>query len=160
MKLKDDGSATVDKPPNHTVFNALSTGNLAPKSLLQRRQQAASNLQGVPQASTQIHNHFSLPDSFFGLLSNTLPGPTNTPAIVSNSQMLLLIAQPSGPKLTIADFCRNYSLSDSICARLTENGYSGTHTFSYIEVGDLKEMGFKGGEIAELKHAVATWASS
>jgi hypothetical protein len=101
IKLKEDGSVTLDKPPNHKSFNALSTGNLAPKSLLQRRQQAASNPQGVPQASTQIHNHFSIPDALLGFLSNTLPGPTNTPTVVSNSQMLLSIAQPSGPKLSI-----------------------------------------------------------
>jgi hypothetical protein len=40
-----------------------------------------------------------------------------------------------------------------------ENGYTGTRTIRYIIVSELKEMGFKNGEIAAMKDAVARWAN-
>ena len=44
--------------------------------------------------------------------------------------------------------------------KLDENGYTSSNTISYIWVSELKEMGFKHGEIAAMKDAVWQWISS
>ncbi|KAG2065185.1 hypothetical protein BDR04DRAFT_1122038 [Suillus decipiens] len=47
----------------------------------------------------------------------------------------------------------------NIHAKLTENGYTGTRTIRYIVMSELKEMGFKNGEIVAMKDAVVQWAN-
>jgi len=42
--------------------------------------------------------------------------------------------------------------------KLDENGYTTSNTITYIRVSELKEMGFKHGEIAAMKDAVRQWA--
>jgi len=63
------------------------------------------------------------------------------------------------PCLTLQQFCSKYSLSDAVYQKLDENGYTGSNTISYIRVSELKEMGFKHGEIAAMKDAVRQWVS-
>lgn len=62
--------------------------------------------------------------------------------------------------MKLADFCSYFELSQDIQQKLASNGYTGTRTIWYIVVSELKEMGFKNGEIAEMKDAVARWAKS
>jgi hypothetical protein len=72
--------------------------------------------------------------------------------------MLLSPSLKPGAKMTIEDFCDHFSLSPEILERLHKNGYSGTHVIQHIEIGKLRSMDFKPGEIAELKEAVRVWA--
>ena len=73
--------------------------------------------------------------------------------------LLPRLAAP-GPRLTLQQFCSEYSLSNAVYHKLDENGYTGSNTISYIQVSELKEMGFKHGEIAAMKDAVRQWILS
>jgi hypothetical protein len=42
---------------------------------------------------------------------------------------------------------------------LTENGFSSPLALRRVTVDDLKEMGFKKGEVAEIEEAVEAWAA-
>ena len=54
------------------------------------------------------------------------------------------------------------STSSSIFYRKSndDNKYSGTQAFAHMEASELRELGFKPGEIVDLKEAVLEWASS
>ena len=75
------------------------------------------------------------------------------------STLLLPNECQAGPTYTVDEFCHQYELDDKICTHLKNNGYACTHTFKYIETLELKTMGFKLGEIAELKEAICLWAA-
>ena len=60
--------------------------------------------------------------------------------------------------MSIAEFCVYYELDDSIRARLDDNGFKVARVLQYVAVNDLKEMGFKFGEIAALKDGVGCWS--
>ena len=63
-----------------------------------------------------------------------------------------------GSKLTLATFCKIYGLADSIKQRLQENAITGSHAFSHMSTTDLQAMGFKLGEVIDLKEAIKEWA--
>ncbi|KAJ7025732.1 hypothetical protein C8F04DRAFT_1299035, partial [Mycena alexandri] len=73
----------------------------------------------------------------------------------------MLVPSPlvPGPKLDINSFCQNYNLDPKIAARFLQHKYRTTDSFWYIEVKELKELGFVAGEIAELSAAIAAWAT-
>jgi len=71
---------------------------------------------------------------------------------------LLPTSAKPGPHLTLNEFCLTYSLSNSVHQKLDENGHTTSNTITYICVSELKEMGFKHGEIAAMKDAVRQWA--
>ncbi|KAJ6542774.1 hypothetical protein B0H19DRAFT_309074 [Mycena capillaripes] len=58
------------------------------------------------------------------------------------------------PRLTVAEFCQQYKLSDKIYQLLTDEGFE--MAGSLLEISDitLKEAKFKAGQIAELKRAL------
>ena len=62
-----------------------------------------------------------------------------------------------GPTLSLHQFCHDYNLSDNILAKLSDNGYTGTETVCYVLISELKEMGFKLGEIAAMRAAMKHW---
>ncbi|KAG1899822.1 uncharacterized protein F5891DRAFT_901698, partial [Suillus fuscotomentosus] len=64
---------------------------------------------------------------------------------------------PNGLSLPLDHFCRDYNLSDGILTKLSDNGYTGTETICYILISELKEMGFKLGEIAAMRAAMKCW---
>jgi hypothetical protein len=45
-----------------------------------------------------------------------------------------------------------------ICEKLHNEGFTGSYPLQYVAIADLKEMGFKYGEIASLKDAVTHWS--
>ncbi|KAG0691673.1 hypothetical protein DFH29DRAFT_1010492 [Suillus ampliporus] len=137
---------TLDKPPNHKEFNTLSSNLL-------------SNSAPLIQSAVLTIN-FNLPNNIFAflwLVTAPLPTPGHQINALINSvdmPVLPVSAQP-GPDLSLVNFCAVYSLSPEIHTKLTENGYMGTQTIRYIIILELKEMGFKNGEIAAMKDAVA-----
>ena len=76
--------------------------------------------------------------------------------MVENDLLVPASAVP-GPSLSLDDFCKAYSLSNNVHQKLDDNGYTGSNTIRYICVPELKEMGFKYGEIAAMKDAVRQW---
>jgi hypothetical protein len=81
------------------------------------------------------------------------------PAPMPNmAPMLLPPLRGPGANMSIAEFCVYYELDDSIRARLDDNGFKVARVLQYVAVNDLKEMGFKFGEIAALKDGVGRWS--
>jgi hypothetical protein len=162
-QLKDDGTATIEKPPNHKLFDALSATNLAPLSPLQLRRLQAQKENSPAPITPQIHNHISFPDNLFGLLqTRPVAEPVPSAAALNPRPPLVAMLIPNrhepGLTCTIEDFCARYELDNTILTKLKDNGYSRMHTFKYIEISELQDMGFKPGEIVELKEAVRLWA--
>jgi len=62
--------------------------------------------------------------------------------------------------MNIDVFCNTYSLPDTILQLFRVEEISGTHAFSHLTETDLTKMGFKMGQIIDLKEAIKTWASS
>jgi hypothetical protein len=123
--------------------------------LLQRRLQ----LNAEAKAAQEIHNHINIPPEIVRLLQpNAIAQPAESRA--NTAPMLLPPPLTPGAKMTIEDFCGRFSLSVEILERLRANGYSGSHVIQHIEIGELRTMAFKPGEIAELKEAVRVWATS
>jgi hypothetical protein len=119
---------------------------------LQQRRQAAEK-SNHPPAAPPVHIH--LPQQAFGAQVFNQMAPPALPAI--NLPLLCTDLSP-GERLTIADFCSRYSLAADIHKRLIENGFSTSLALQRVTVSDLKEMGFKMGEVAELEEAVEMWA--
>ena len=78
--------------------------------------------------------------------------------LVSAPQMTGLIPSTHGPGPRMS--MEQFWLSEDIFRRLDTNKYSGTQAFAHMEPSELRELGFKPGEIVDLKEAVAEWASS
>ena len=85
--------------------------------------------------------------------------PALPPAQVPTGRVSLLPpTHHPGPRLAITEFCTLYSLTNDICMCLTKNGFSSSLALRRVTVDDLKELGFKMGEIAELEEAIEIWA--
>jgi len=62
--------------------------------------------------------------------------------------------------MDIDTFCIIYLLPDAILCHFRDNAITGTHAFLHIAETDLVGMGFKMGEVIDLKEAIKMWASS
>ena len=119
--------------------------------LLERRQQGNSST----ILSTPIQAAAPMPAT----LVQSITPPVFQPLIASD--MLIPADCLPGPELSLENFCKIYCLTDGVQNKLDENGYSGSHTFQYVEWKDLKSnAGLKAGEIAQLKHAISMWSTS
>ena len=109
------------------------------------------NCDKAPQPPTAPVINVVLPNDLYGQYP-TLGLPPHTPA----PQMIGLIpaTHEPGSRLNMVMFCAVFGLSD---ARLTDNAYTATHAFTHKEPVKLREMGFKAGEIVDLKEAVKEW---
>ena len=97
-----------------------------------------------------------LPNNVYGY--QPLPvAPLTQPQVALTS--LILPNCIEGPEMDIERFCLVYNLPPSIKTHFHESAITGTHTFSEINSTDLKEMGFKLGEIIDLKRAIGSWVS-
>lgn len=103
-----------------------------------------------------------LPNNPFGIYQHAPNGPN--PALapahpIAPASRHLISAINQGAKIDLATFCSVYALPDSIHNRLRENAISGTHAFAHLTSEDLKEMGFKLGEIINLNQAIREWGT-
>ena len=64
----------------------------------------------------------------------------------------------AGARIALEEFCTLYNLSESVHMKLEENGYIGSWTLPFADVQDLRDVGFKPGELAQLKDAVLQWS--
>ncbi|KAJ7132727.1 hypothetical protein C8R46DRAFT_1235676 [Mycena filopes] len=169
--LKGTAFADLEVPPNNNLFDAIAAGARGAQSpLLQRRlelreREAAKNAPAAPQVN------FNFPPEFAAFLRQPAPIPAPAPApalplAAPNALTLppntgnMLIPYPCipGPDLTITNFCTTYNLDDDIRNRFESNKYKGSADFEFIEVDELKEMGFMRGEIAQIKGAIGKWS--
>ncbi|KAJ7862829.1 hypothetical protein B0H13DRAFT_2354477 [Mycena leptocephala] len=161
--LKGKAFADLDTPPNNKLFDQVATAARAVQSpLLQRRlelkeEAARKNAPAAPQV------HINFPPEIANLLRPAAPPP---PAAVPNvfipppntANMLIPYPRIPGPDLSIEDFCSLHNLDTDICDRFKQNKYKRTNAFKFVEVDDLKAMGFMRGEIAELTVAIGGWS--
>ena len=93
------------------------------------------------------------------------PGGTGTIALagiapaVPQSNGLIPVTHVAGTRLKIQAFVEFYQLPSSFLCLFTDKAITGTHAFSHITTDDLKAMGFKFGEIIDLKEAIMLWGN-
>jgi hypothetical protein len=118
----------------------------------------SAQTQAVAKAAPEIHNHISIFSEIIKLLQpNARSPPPESRSAAMPSTMLLPPPLKPGAKMSIENFCDQFSLSVDILERLHANGYSGSHVIQHIEIAELRMMAFKPGEIAELKEVVHVW---
>ena len=60
--------------------------------------------------------------------------------------------------MSISEFCDLYALGPDILERFASHMYKDARVLRFVSLADLKEMGFRLGEIAELRDAVELWS--
>jgi hypothetical protein len=141
-------------------------------ALLERRARSNTQLAPLPTAPTMNFN-LNIPAEIVTLLRPHAPppaadtqliaqdpGPVLQPLPVVSNTMLISSDRLPGPELSLADFCSKYGLTNGISQKLDENGYAGSHTFEYASWDEMRDVGLKSGEIAQLKHAIMKWSGS
>jgi hypothetical protein len=161
-QLKGTQFADLDTPPNNELFDKAAAAARAAKSpLLQhhlelKEQAVAKNIPAAPQV------HFNFPAELANLLRPAAaPAPAAPDAFMpplKTANMLIPHPRIPGPDLSIENFCTLYDLDSDICDRFKEHKFKRSNAFKFVEVDELKEMGFMRGEIAELKVAVGVWS--
>ncbi|KAF8173627.1 hypothetical protein BJ912DRAFT_802205, partial [Pholiota molesta] len=161
--LKDDDSATLQKPPNHKLFDMKRTA-LSPA--LQRRldnqNQKNTPLAQAPPPPSVINFNVSkdIADLFrHGSTAPAPPGPAPLPAplaanyVPADCPFLLAPARSPGLDMPLSAFCILYELGDAILKRLEDNCFTKSSALRFITIQELKDMGFRLGEIAALRVA-------
>ncbi|KAJ7807324.1 hypothetical protein B0H13DRAFT_2483972 [Mycena leptocephala] len=142
--LKGNAFADIETPPNNELFDKVSQGARGAKSpLLQRRlelQQEATARQAPP--APQVHLNFGA--EIAGLFRAAAAPPL----------LLLLCPTPSSLPPT-RQTCSSHSHA---FPRFKQQRFKRTTAFKFVEVPELKEMGFMKGEVAELKVAIEEWS--
>lgn len=105
----------------------------------------------APVVNVVLHANFGLP---LPVVAQPLPGPQ-----IQKPTGLIPSTLTDGPRMDIDTFCGIYQLPSPILQHFHNNAITGTHAFSHITDGDLTGMGFKIGEVIDLKEAVRIWAS-
>ncbi|GJF00799.1 hypothetical protein PsYK624_171000 [Phanerochaete sordida] len=153
--VKDEDGISVNRPPNHQDFQKLTTARNAPLSAQRRRAQAPS----AAQAAVAPAIHFNVPPDLFGGLRPFAPPPTPFDHAYSappaKQDGLLPPYSVCGPEMTLTEFKDTHRVPEDVISLLVKHGYSGTRTFAFIQLSDLKEMKMMAGHIAELRAAVA-----
>ena len=148
-------SATLEHPPNIREFDPVAGHTIVSRSpLLQARLKAMEKERG-PQAPGPVVN-VVLPANY-GLPVPVGPAPLSIAPLGDSG--LIPLHYVEGQKMDLSAFCALYGLPDIVYQRLSENAITGTHAFAYIKPADLIMMGFKIGEIIDLKEAVKAWCT-
>ena len=156
--LQGPDHATLTKPPNDKLFDAATgnAGSTSEMSILQRHAQAAA-AQKNP-GSSPVFN-FNVPKEVVGLFQShrhMTPSSAITPPPIPCSPERLPLVHPGASVLdsvTLSEFATRYQISDHIRTRLEEEGFTISNQLRFIIIRELKEMGFKRGEIAVLQDA-------
>ena len=145
FQLKGPTIATLDTPPNHHLFNAISNNQLGQLSpLLKRRQRGNSTGSAtapvinfnVPAEVIHLFHPPAAPATPVAAVAITPATPIQPlvpPAFPMVSDTLIPADRAPGPMLSLDDFCKTYFLTDGVQTKLDDNRYSGSHTFQYAE---------------------------
>ena len=166
-QLKGPEEATIDMPPNHKLFDAKKVSPILQqrKAALDAQNAAASS--GSSSSNSGIGN-LSIAD-FVALVRPPAPAmppypylqkPPPLPPLPATpaSDMLLPPSRSIGPSMPLAAFCFEYNVTEVVRKKLDDEGYTDAHLLQYVSVVELKEAGFKNGEIASLRYAVSKWS--
>lgn len=66
----------------------------------------------------------------------------------------------AGSDVSLDEFCTVYELGDAVLKRFEENCYKKSSALRFVTIQELKDMGFRLGEIAALRVAVDSWSVS
>ncbi|KAJ7694972.1 hypothetical protein B0H14DRAFT_3530365 [Mycena olivaceomarginata] len=169
LGLKVDGTAAEALQSPEDNHNKVTEMGLALVQLNRRSCSVALNceiklLQKNAPAVPQVN--INLPPDFANFLRPVVPPAAPAPAAPNafipppnTANMLIPYPHIPGADLSIQDFCSLYDLDNDICAKFQIHKYKRTNAFKFVEVDELKEMGFMKGEIAELKVAVGGYDS-
>jgi hypothetical protein len=94
-------------------------------------------------------------DSGLGAASALQSSPRS---IAQKSLTLLPTSHAPGIDMPLVEFCTLYDLSPGIFQKLIDNDYKTAHFLCFVTFPELKEMGFKLGELAGLPDAVELWS--
>jgi hypothetical protein len=158
--MKDDDSATLDKPPHHPKFDA---GVVSPL-LTKRAQRKTEN--SAPAAAPIINNNISL-DAFAEVFQplTALMAPAATAPILKTDYIPALITYhhlPAGHKpgadISLVEFCAtgNPKLGDVVLNKLKQHELIDVSDLLYME--DLGVLGLAAGELARMKRALHNWS--
>ncbi|KAJ7158158.1 hypothetical protein C8R46DRAFT_1292258 [Mycena filopes] len=156
--LKGNAFADLEVPPNNNLFDAIAAGARGAQSpLLQRRlelreREAAKNAPVAPQVN------FNFPPEFAALLRQPAPVPAPAPALPLAAPNAL-VPPPNAGKMLIPYpvFLVLTSPSPTSAPHIISTMIYGID-FEFIEVDELKEMGFMRGEVAQIKGAIGKWS--
>jgi hypothetical protein len=169
LQLKGDEHATIDKPPNHKLFD-LSNAKISPVMQCRLDNQNTKNapapsiinvsfgkefvnmLQGPPLVQADVPTS---PQTAPRSPPCTLPRPTYD----MKCPTLLPANRAAGPDMPVTEFCATYDLTLTIQDKLVLNGYLHARFLRFITIDELKQMEFLFGEIAAMRDAVDRWSS-
>ncbi|KAG1853354.1 hypothetical protein F4604DRAFT_1686354 [Suillus subluteus] len=156
---KDDDLANIETPPNHHKFNMIPGRHLNELSPLLQRRLANRNQSTTGNSAAPVFN-FNIPPELLNVFrpTNVEPIDERAPPTMQDQHFLPQPGSRHGLDLSLDDFCASFSLNDGIRTRLHENGYTSAETLTFIVVPELREMGFKFGEIAAMKAAMKHWS--
>ncbi|PPQ82245.1 hypothetical protein CVT24_012929, partial [Panaeolus cyanescens] len=162
-------SATVERPPSIREFDPVARHTVASKSkLLQARINAMERekgTSGVPAAVPQPVINVVLPDNIYGRVNaraaHSASGSQPVDGAAAPSTGLIPSGCEEGPNLDITTFCAIYNLPPSFLQKFHLGAITGTHAFAHLTPTDLaaEPMGFKIGEVIDLKRAISSWAN-
>jgi hypothetical protein len=109
----------------------------------------------APVFNVVLPNNFGMYQDFPHAPAPAVQPPQLVPVVSTN---LIPTNYVEGLKISLSTFCEIYALADSIKQRLQENAITGSHAFSHMSTTDLQAMGFKLGEVIDLKEAIKEWA--
>jgi len=142
VQLKGEEFATVEKSPNHRLFDSKS---LLP--VLHRRIVAQNNLDKSSNSSPVFN--FSISSEIFDLFrpSGVLPRPAPSAPAHNDLSSPFLLAPSRIPDedMPLSQFCAQYQLSSNILKLLENNSYTYARTLHFVRIEELKEMGFRLG---------------
>ncbi|KAI5994992.1 hypothetical protein EDD15DRAFT_2365882 [Pisolithus albus] len=179
--LKGPQFATIEMPPNHKEFILLSDENLGPTSLLSARRQElqdrakvsmAATAVAAPNAPTAPIINVNFPAEMFHLFGPQSPVLNTSAAMcgagrsvhhpVSPPKKSLLTPaqlQSLGSRLPLDEFCALYDISKDLQRKLSENGYTTSHSLRFATIEDLDRIGVLRGELAQLRDSVSRWCN-
>lgn len=171
MQLKGDEHATLFKPPNHRLFDLIN----APISpVLQRRIDASKGTSAAPPPPPVFN--LNIGNELVHLLRPPAPPPPNPPSVAAPAPVaapllsshlpnydpecptLLHPSRAPGEDMSLSDFCNIYNLGQRVLDTFTEHSYKTARILRFVTIAELKEMGFRFGEIAGLRDAIETWS--
>jgi hypothetical protein len=163
--------ATLEKLPNHKVFDFAPDNVKAKPSILQRCSAAVQNQSLSSQQPIQIFNGMTAemlnllrpsPVTPATPISDVVASSVTTsgqPVSTLNSPLFSASIKPLIP-IPLAEFCSAHNLSNEILRRFSDNGFTSVNQLCYITLSDLKDMEFKRGEVAAIQDAIETWVKS
>ncbi|KAG2353917.1 hypothetical protein BDR07DRAFT_1495396 [Suillus spraguei] len=167
--LKGAEYATIEMPPNHAHFSIIPTELLGRPSLLSIRHQqldeqtkAKAVTAPSPLTPSQPVINVNFPPEMFQPLQAMDPVPTHIPAasqlpgVHATTASLLLPTQLAtpGPRMSLADFCVAFDVSDALQTKLSNNRFTSSHSLHFASLDDLKTIGILCGKLTQLKDAI------